>query len=82
MADKGLSRVIAREVFGLAVRVLALYVGYISGFALVVDLFGDYRHGAIIASSIVGLVIAFLLLRKADWLRDFAYGAAGANGAG
>ena len=74
MADKGLSRIVAREVFGLAVRVLGLYVGFISGYALIVDLFGDYRHASVIASSIAGLIIAVLLIKKGDWFRDFAYG--------
>ena len=73
MADKGLVRFIARESFGLAVRLLGLYVGYLSGSSLVNDLFGDTRHASVIASSIIGLVVAVALLRKADGLCHFSY---------
>jgi len=81
MADKGLVRCIARESFGLAVRLLGLYVGYISGFAFVVDVFGDSRHASIIVSSIAGLVTGVLLVRKAEWLCEWSYGRASPDSA-
>jgi hypothetical protein len=78
MPDKGLVRCIAREVFGLSVRLLGLYVGYLSGFAFVVDVFGEYRHASIIVSSIAGLVTGVLLVGKAEGLCNWSYRESGA----
>ncbi len=75
MPDKGISRVVGRELFGLAVRLTGLWVGYISGFALVVQITSDFISDSTIVSPILGLAIGVALVWKADLLCRMSYGA-------
>jgi hypothetical protein len=74
MPDKGIARIVGREVFGLAVRLTGLWVGYISGFTLVVDITSSgLRHGEVIVMSLIGLAAGFALVLQADRLCRMSY---------
>jgi hypothetical protein len=74
MSDKGIARAVGREVFGLAVRLTGLWVGYISGFSLVVNTVSQFTQTSVVLTSLVGLGVGVGLIVAADRLCSISYG--------
>jgi hypothetical protein len=72
MADMGISRAVAREIFGLAARLLGLgltvYAGYL---AITMMVENEGRH---VLVGLIGVAAGVWLLLKADLVCRFTYG--------
>ena len=80
MSDKGILRDVGREAFGLAVRLLGLWVAYIAGYSLVREMTSGFHSGRDVASAVLGLVIGCGLICQADKLCRLSYGARDSTG--
>lgn len=72
MPDKGISRVVAREIFGLSVRLLGLsltvWAGYLATTMMVAD------AGRLVLVNLIGVAAGVWLLLKAEVVCRFTYG--------
>jgi hypothetical protein len=72
MPDKGISRVVAREFFGLSVRLLGLGLAVWAGYLAITMMLAD--EGRLVLVNLIGVAAGVWLLLKAELVVHFTYG--------
>jgi hypothetical protein len=73
MSDNSISRTVGREVFGLIVRLLSLWLLGVSGI-MFFTLLGPLSNGPMMLASFLGLCVGIWLFFRADFVCRLTYG--------
>ena len=79
MPDKGISRVVAREIFGLSVRLLGLGLAVWAGYFAITMMVAD--EGRLVLVNLIGVAAGVGLLLKAELVCHYTYGPAASDAA-
>jgi len=77
MPDKGISRVVAREIFGLSVRLLGLSLAVWAGYLAITMMTAD--AGRLVLVNLIGVAAGVWLLLKAEIVCRYTYGPSGSD---